>query len=36
MSTQAFLEQVRATPLSTAVRESSWIFPTVESIHCWG
>lgn len=33
MTLAGLFEDVRATPLSTAMRESGWLFPTAESIH---
>lgn len=33
MNPSDLIKWLQATPLSTAIRESDWIFPTVESIH---
>jgi hypothetical protein len=33
MSLADLAKQLQATPLSTAIRESDWIFPTIESVH---
>ncbi len=33
MQLNQLLAQIEATPLATAVRESTWLFPTIESLH---
>jgi hypothetical protein len=33
MALEDILTRIEATPLATAVRESTWLFPTVETLH---